>query len=212
MEACESDIVTDSASMRANTAIMIAEMDLYRDRDGSEQHFIEAENLLDKALEPDPYWADYFLLKERITRFLHDEFGCRIVRRSGTWEINCIDVSNALHIPGISRSERFDLECSICGKDPLFCAHIPGQIYEGRLAVGVVKNLEFVHLALTDLPEERNVGIYPRPLTDSDIKEFFPEGKAGEILSKGQMRCKDLVRVVRQKDLGGVNFVRPHRH
>jgi hypothetical protein len=26
------------------------------------------------------------------------------------------------------------------------------------------------------------------------------------------MRCKDLVRVVRQKDLGGVNFVRPHRH
>jgi hypothetical protein len=212
MEPYESDVSIDSASMRANASIMIAEIDIDRNRDASEKHFIEAVKFLDKALEQDHYWADYLLLKERITKFLHTEFGCKILRRSGTWEIHCIDVSNALHIPGISRSEKFDLECSICGKDPLFCTHIPGQIYDGRLALGVVKNLEFVHLALTDLPEERNVGIYPRPLADADIKEFFPEGKAREILSKGEMRCKDLVRVVRQKDLGGGNFVPPRRH
>lgn len=211
MELSEPDVAIDSASMRANASILIAEMDRDRNGDASEKHFFEAVKLLDKALEPDPYWADYILLKEKITSFLHAEFGCRILRRSGTWEIKCIDVSNALRIPGISRSETFDLECSICGQDPLFCTHIPGQIYDGRLAVGVVKNLEFLHLALTDLPEERNVGIYPRPLTDADIKEFFPEGKAREIFSKGEMRCKDLVRVVRQKDLGGMNFVSPRR-
>jgi hypothetical protein len=213
MEASEPDVALDSASMRADAGLMMAQRLLNRNRDKAETLLVEAASFLEKALEPDPYWADYLLLRGRIRSFLHNEFGCRISRRNGTWKIDCIDVSNALHIPGISRSEKFDLECSICGKDPMFCAHIPGQTYDGRLALKLVKNLEFDHIAIMidQIPEERNIGLVPRPLTDDDIREFFPEGKAREILSKGELRCKDLIRVIHQEHLGGMNFVRRSR-
>lgn len=213
MESQDQEIATDATSMRANAAIVLAKVEAGRNREVAERHLGEALKFLDKALELDPYWADYDSLRDGIRSYLHSEFGCRIARHRGLWEVHCIDVSNALGIPGISRSEKFDLECSICGKDPMFCAHTPGQIYDGRLALGVVKNLEFDHLALMigGIPEERHIGIFPRPLTDDDIKNFFSVGKAREILSKGEMRCRDLIRVIRQNRLGGMDFVRRGR-
>lgn len=133
MEGKAQDIVTDGASMRANAAIVSAKMEAGRNRDVAESHLREALKLLDKALEPDPYWAEYNFLRDGISNYLHTEFGCRILRHRGLWEVKCIDVSNALGIPGISRSEKFDLECSICKMDPMFCPHIPGEVYDGRL-------------------------------------------------------------------------------
>jgi len=211
MRGLDQDIATDAASMKANASLMMGKMEFGRNRELAESYLDEALKHIDEALKPDPYWADYVSLEDKIRHFVHREFGCRIARQGGLWRISCIDVSNALGILGISRSEKFDLECSICGKDPMFCAHIPGEVYNGRLALEVVKNLEIEHFAfMTDgIPEERHVGILPRPLTDGDIKNFFSEGRARQILSKGEMRCKDLIRVIRQRRLGGMNFVEP---
>ena len=214
MQGPDQDITTDAASMKANAALVMAKMELGRNRELVERYFEEALKFMDEALKPDPYWADYVSLEDKIHRFVHSEFGCRISRQGGLWKIDCMDVSNALRLPGISRSEKFDLECSICGEDPMFCAHIPGEVYDGRLALGIVKNLEFEDIALMigGIPEERHVGIYPRPLTDVDIKRFISEGRARQILSSGEMRCKDLIRVIRQRRLGGMDFVEPRGH
>ncbi len=211
MQNSEADVAKDAASMRANGALAMAKMNIQRDRNLAENRLSQALKFLEEALESDPYWADYYFLVGSIRKFLHKEFGCRCLRHHGIWEVKCIDVSNALHIPGISRAERFDLECSICGQDPMNCPHAPGEVYDGRLAVGLVKNLEIDHIAImvNQLPEERHVGIFPRSLTDDDIRDFFPEGKARQILSNGELRCKDLIRVIHRERLGGMNFVRP---
>lgn len=199
----------DSAAMKANSALLMAKMEIHRDRNAAEEYLIQTVESLEKALEPDPYWADYFLLKNRILIFYHEEFGCKILKQNNLWPVQCIGVSNALHIPGISLGETFELKCSICGEDPMNCPHTSGKIYDGRLALEVVKNLEFNHVAIliNQIPEERHVGLLPRPLTDEDIKDFFHKNEADRILKDGMLRCKDLIRAIRKNNLGGMNFV-----
>lgn len=52
--------------------------------------------------------------------------------------------------------ERF--ECSLCGEDidSFRCIHRKGQLYRGRMAVAIARNIvEFDHLAIVDQPEDR---------------------------------------------------------
>ncbi len=209
MQTCGPPLSDDMTALKANEALLLAKIEMNRNRDAAEIYLKNALVAIAQALKADEYWADYLSFKEKVRTFIHEEFGCKISRKNGSWEIRCIDVSNALRIPGLSRSETFDLECSICGADPMDCPHRRGEIYGGRLAVGVIKNLKLNHVSLmvNRLPQQRNVGFFPRPLTDDDIKNLFSEGKARQILSNNEMRCTDLIRVVREKNLGGMDFV-----
>ncbi len=213
MHASGSPLSEDMAAMKANEALLEGKVELSRNRPAAEMCLNKALDAIAEALKPDEYWAEYLSLEKNLRTFTHTEFGCKITRNvNGSWEVRCIDVSNALGIPGLSRSELYDLECSICGADPMYCPHIRGKTYGGRLAVGIVKNLKINHIAIMakGLPQERNIGIFPRPLSDADIRNIFSEGKATQILATNEMRCSDLIRVIRAKQLGGTDFVPPH--
>ncbi|MGD0690657.1 MAG: hypothetical protein ABSA50_12945 [Candidatus Bathyarchaeia archaeon] len=210
MQSANSEVSQDSACMKANADLVLARLEITRNRDEAEKLFRSTISALEVALKIDPYWADYFNLRGKIVAYLHTDFGCKIVRNRGVWEIKCIDVSNALRIPGISRSETFDLECSICKKDPMFCPHVSGEVYDGRLALGIVRHLEIKELSIITpphVPEERTIGIWPRPLTDGDIRKLYSEKTARQIIDSGVIRCKDLVRIIRKNNLGGVEWV-----
>jgi hypothetical protein len=215
MHASGPPLSEDTAAMKANEALLAAKVEMSRNRSAAEMCLNKALDAISEALKPDEYWADYVFFEEKLRTFTHTEFGCKITRnKNGSWEVRCIDVSNALGIPGLSRSESFDLECSICGADPMYCPHIRGETYGGRLAVGIIKNLKINHIAIiiNRLPQESNIGILPRPLTDADIRNIFSEGKAKQILATNEMRCLDLIRVIREKQLGGTDFVPPRHH
>ncbi len=209
------EIRTDSHAMRANASLLRSQMKLGRDLEEADELLTEATQRLEKALDPDRHWADYVFLLNHIRSAQHKEIGCKIIRdRNGKWEVRCFAVSNALGIPGISRGEKFDLECSICGRDPMFCSHVAGQVYNGRLAHQMVRNLEIeeISIMINQIPADRHsIGILPRPLTDEDIRKFFNKGRARQILLGGKMRCGDLIRVINQMRLGGADFVLPTR-
>jgi len=94
MQGPDQDIATDAVSMKANAVLVMGKMEFGRNRELAESFLDEALNFIDEALKPDPYWADYVSLEEKIRRFVHSEFGCRITRQGGLWKISCIDVVN----------------------------------------------------------------------------------------------------------------------
>ena len=48
-------------------------------------------------------------------------------------------------------------ECSICGKDinSLECTHRKGKLYGGKMAVGIVKNIEVDHVSIVSSPADK---------------------------------------------------------
>mgnify|MGYP001057905032 CR=1 FL=1 len=162
----------------------------------------EALDLVEQALKLEPYWAEYLIYRDKLKKYLHDTFGCMLPKEGDVWEVHCYKIARQSGLPGLSVGGLVDLECSICGKDPIDCEHIVGRVYDGRMALHVVKNLKANHVALVDTPRQRETYVMPRPLTEYDIRRLFSQKEANLIISgEKQLRCKDLLKVLIEKNV-----------
>lgn len=169
---------------------------------GLENILQEALDLVEQALKLEPYWAEYLIYKDKLEKYLHDTFGCILPKKGNVWEVHCYKIARQSGLPGLSFGGLVDLECSICGKDPIDCEHIAGRVYDGRMALYVVRNLEPNHVALVDNPRQKETYVMPRPLTEHDIERLFSQKEARSIISgEKQLRCKDLLKVLIKKNV-----------
>jgi len=162
----------------------------------------EAVNLIEQALKLEPYWAEYLIYGDKLKKYLHDTFGCVLPKEGDVWKAHCYRIARQSRLPGLSIGGLVDLECSICGRDPIDCEHIAGRVYDGRMALHVVRNLKLNHVALVDIPRQKETYVMPRPLTEDDIRRLFPQKEANLIISgEKQLRCKDLLKVLIEKNV-----------
>lgn len=164
---------------------------------------------LKKALKFHQYWAEYMESGGKIETYLHQNYGCDVSTDGKTWSTSCYKISKALGLLGVSPGWTLDLECSICGKDPLNCEHVPGEIYDGKVALKVARNIEIEELSLVDEPMQLETYINPEPLTKEKLKEILPEKVFDEIVSgKRTLTCKDLMAAIRKNQLHGIAWSR----
>ena len=162
---------------------------------------------LNKSLEAEPYFAEYLTSKEKIMTYLHQTYGCEATFDGELWEITCYKLSKALGLFGVSPGFTEQLECSICGKDPIICEHIPGEIYNGRLAIHVAKNIVCDHVAIVDTPMQKETYISPRPLSAQKLREILPRKPAEDIISgKKVLTCKVLLHAIQENGLHGIEW------
>lgn len=45
-------------------------------------------------------------------------------------------------------------ECSICQKDPRFCPHIRGEVYNGETCIRIIKEADLLEVSLVDIPAQ----------------------------------------------------------
>lgn len=160
---------------------------------------------LDESLEHEPYWAEYLESKVRLRDFIHQEFGCRASFDGRVWTTDCYKVSRALGLPGVSPGWTERVECSICGKDPVLCEHVPGKTYEGRLALMVARDIRVDHVAIVDEPMQLETYIMPGGLTTEMLRRILPAKVAESIISHPYtLTCKDLMRAIREHGLRGI--------
>jgi hypothetical protein len=172
----------------------------------------QTKGLLEKALESlnlslkhEPYWAEYLESKGKLESFIHQKFGCEASFDGKVWATKCYKVSRALGLPGVSPGMTLRFECSICGKDPVMCEHIAGQIYDGRVALRVAKDIKFDHLSIVDEPMQRETYIMPRPLTADMLRRILPSRLAEDVIAlRRPLTCKDLLRAIYRHRLGGI--------
>jgi len=63
MQSANSEVSQDSACMKANADLVLARLEITRNRDEAEKLFRSTISALEVALKIDPYWADYFNLR-----------------------------------------------------------------------------------------------------------------------------------------------------
>jgi len=197
-----------SSAMRANYFKMCAR----RAEENSAQvkNFLgNALECLKQALENEPYWAEYLESGGKIEIFLHQTFGCEVSFDGKCWSTTCYKVSRALGLPGISPGMTERLECSICGKDPMLCEHVPGEIYDKRLALNVAKDIKCDHVSIVDEPMQRETYVLPEPLTAEKLKQILPKRLAEDIVARRKpLTCKDLLDAIQKNGLHGVSWAR----
>lgn len=166
---------------------------------------------LDLSLNNEPYWAEYLESKGRIERFIHQKFGCEASFDGKVWQTRCYKVSRALGLFGVSPGMTARYECSICSKDVALCEHLPGQIYDGRVALNVARDIEFDHLSIVNEPRQIGTYIFPRPLTAEMLRHILPLKLAEDIITfKKPLTCKDLLKAILRHRLGGI-YWRPRQ-
>jgi hypothetical protein len=171
------------------------------------KYFEESKKNLELALEQEPYWAQYMESISNLHHFIHYYFGCSVKHTGNEWTISCDRISRALGLPGISPGMHISLECSICGKDPLDCIHIPRKIYEGRCCVNIAKEIEFDHLSLVDIPAQGTTYVDPHPLLDVDLRRILPKKMAEDTISgKYELTCNDLLKGIDKLKLKGIDW------
>jgi hypothetical protein len=157
------------------------------------------------SLEKEPYWAEYMKSGGKLERFIHQKFGCEASFNGKVWEVSCYKVSIALGLPGVSPGMTQRLECSICGKDPIMCKHIPGETYGGRVALAVAKDVKFNHVSIVDEPMQRETYILPRPLTADMLRRILPTKLAEDVIARRRpLICKDLLKAIYKNRLRGI--------
>jgi hypothetical protein len=172
---------------------------------GMRENLREALKYLDVSLRNEPYWAEYLESKGKLETFIHQRFGCEASFDGEVWTTSCFKVSKALGLPGISPGMTQDFECSICGKDPVMCDHIFGQVYSGRVALAVARNIRFDHVSIVDEPMQRETYILPRALTADMLRRILPPKTAEQVIThRRPLTCKDLLRAIREHRLGGI--------
>jgi hypothetical protein len=143
----------------------------------------------------------------KITTYLHQSYGCDVATDGKTWSTSCYKVSKALGLPGVSPGMTMDLVCSICGKDPINCEHVPGNIYEGKVAMELAKNIVFEELSIVDEPMQLETYIQPYPLTKEKLKQILPEKLFHQVVTgKKTLTCKDLLEAIRKNQLHGIDW------
>jgi len=175
-------------------------------RKTKEIHFVfeEIKGSLQKALDHEPYWAEYRENYAKLDKYIHDTFGCIIDRKNGEWVNFCGRVCRELGLIGISPGMTMRIECSICGKDPIDCEHIAGEIYDGYLALHVAKDMSFDHIALVGLPAQRDTYIQPKPLSDAVLEKCLTKKIARKAISESYLTCKSIVPAIRRNGLKGM--------
>lgn len=108
-------------------------------------YYKESNKVLRESLENylTAFWVfksqrdDISLRMHKLGKIIHDKFGCRFKSNGSEYYSDCpIDLS---HIPfGISWGGEESFVCSICGKDPIDCDHIPGRKYD-HIACDVIR-------------------------------------------------------------------------
>ena len=99
------------------------------------------------------------------------------------------------------------LECSICGKDPIECEHMPGEIYDGYVALNVARDIIFEHISIVDLPAQPDTYIQPNSLSNEDLKTMLPIRLAERVVSGTHvLTCKDLINAIRKNKLRGIKW------
>ncbi|MCJ7423533.1 hypothetical protein MUP01_04605 [Candidatus Bathyarchaeota archaeon] len=160
-----------------------------------------------KALKCNPYWAEYLESRSKVATYLHQNYGCDVSTNGETWSTSCYKISKALGLFGISPGMTMDLECSICGRDPMDCEHVPGKTYEGKVALKVAKNIVFEELSIVDEPMQLETYIQPEPLTKEKLKQILPEKLFNEVAEgKKTLTCKDLIEAIRKNRLHGIGW------
>jgi len=171
----------------------------------------EALKHLDESLKHEPYWAEYLESRVKLRDFIHQNFGCRASFDGKVWTTGCYKVSRALRLPGISPGLTQRFECSICGKDPVLCEHVPGKTYEGRLALMVAKDIRVDHVAIVYEPMQLETYILPRSLTPRMLRRILPLKMAENIISHPDtLTCRDLLKAIREHRLRGI-YWQPER-
>jgi hypothetical protein len=169
---------------------------------------IALENI-SKALECNPYWAEYLESRSKLETYLHQNYGCAVSTDGKTWSTSCYKISKALGLFGISPGMTMDYECSICGKDPINCEHVPGKTYGGKVALKVAKNMVFEEVSIVDEPMQRETYIQPRPLTEEKLRQILPEKLFNEVVTgKKTLTCIDLMEAIRKNQLHGIDWSR----
>lgn len=193
-------------AMISNSLVMRAR----RRSEGSNETKIlleEAIKNLDMSLKHEPYWGEYLKTKSKIERFIHQNFGCVAPFNGKTWSTSCYKVSKALGLPGVSPGWTQRNECSICGKDPVFCDHIIGEEYDGRIALAVAKDIKGDHIAIVEEPRQLETYVLPRPLTEDTLRQILPSSSAKEIIARRRpLTCKDLIKAIHKHNLRGINW------
>lgn len=165
----------------------------------------EALKYLDLSLKSEPYWEEYLKRKRKLEVFIHQKFGCEASFDGKVWATSCYKVSRALGLLGISPGMTQRLECSICGKDPVMCEHILGQIYNGRLALAVARDIKFDHISIVDEPMQRETYILPRPLTADMLRRILPSKLAEDVIANRRpLTCKSLLEAIHKHRLRGI--------
>ena len=162
---------------------------------------------LEKALKCNPYWAEYLESQSKIGTYLHQNYGCDVSTNGKTWSTSCYSVPKALGLFGVSPGMTMDFQCSICGRDPIDCEHVPGKTYGGQIAVKVAKNFAFEELSIVDEPMQRESYIQPAPLTKEKLRQILPEKLFNEVVAgKKTLTCKDLMEAIRKNQLHGIDW------
>jgi len=202
-----------SAESRASAYAMISNSYKMRAKRVGENS-VEAKQLLEKALkyldlslESEPYWAEYLESKGKLEVFIHQKFGCDASFDGKVWTTSCYKVSRALGLLGVSPGMTQRFECSICGKDPVMCEHVLGQIYNGRVALAVAKDIRPDHIAIVDEPMQLEAYILPRPLTADMLRSILPSKLAKAIIARRKpLTCKDLLKAIHKHRLRGIDW------
>ncbi len=175
----------------------------------AKEHLSNALVNLKKALDFEPYWAEYFENYGKLNIFHHQTYGCEASYDGEAWSTSCYKVCRALGLPGVSPGITERLECSICGKDPMFCEHVPGKIYDGRLAMHVAKDMQVDHVAIVYDPMQLETYVHPRPLNAAQLRQFLPKKIADSVIGgRKALTCKDLLGAIQKNHLGGIYWVK----
>jgi len=178
-----------------------------KNKDDINKLFEDAKDTLKSSLDHEPFWAEYRANYVKLEKYIHDTFGCLVGKKDGYWSGFCGRVCRELGLYGISPGMIMRLECSICGKDPIDCEHIVGEIYDGYVAVHVARDISFDHISIVDLPAQRDTYVQPKPLSDADLKNILPHKIAKKVISGSyNLTCKDLIAAIRRNRLRGINW------
>lgn len=167
----------------------------------------DAKDTLRKAFDHEPYWAEYRENYVKLEKYIHDAYGCTVGKKDGYWADFCGRICRELGLMAVSPGMTMRLECSICGKDPIACKHIAGEIYDGYVALHVARDIIFDHLSIVDLPAQRGTYIQPNPLSDEDLKKMLPDRLVKRVLAGTHLlTCKDLMGAIRKNKLRGIKW------
>jgi hypothetical protein len=113
-----------------------------------------------------------FVVAHQIGAYVSKRFGCRLKSDDGdSWRSEC--GVWALHsrvgssIGGTTRGH-----CSICSADDLGCDHIPGQTYDGELAVRMVHKVDLEEISVVPFPEDPRCYRFELSRTLKEIEEL----------------------------------------
>jgi hypothetical protein len=90
-------------------------------------------------------------LLDQTGRFVRQTFGCSLAFDEGAYHQRC-PVALAHNRMGTSPAFEFKLTCSICEMDPEDCAHVEGELYDGRECEYVAHPVALVELSIVNRP------------------------------------------------------------